>query len=147
MAASKSSYGLSRTLQITFIVGILAMMVSQLVYSFMMYLQAPGNTMSVWEWLGISYGVPLVITIATFLTRRDRKLSVKSVFETLLLVTAWFAIFAAVTTWAFQIFFQIEAFREGPSVLFTLIQVALPLAIVGVGLALTIFQLRRQKQW
>ncbi len=147
MAVSKSSNGLSRTLQVTFIVGILGMMVSQLVYSVSVYLQAPGNTMSVWEWVGISYGVPLIITIAAFLLRRDRKVSVKSVFETLLLVTAWFCIFSVVSMWAYQLFFQNEAFREGPSVVFTLIQVALPLVVVGVGMLLTILHLRRQKQW
>lgn len=147
MTTSKSSNGLSRTLQITFIVGILAMMLSQLVYSVIVYLQAPGNTMSAWEWVGVSYGVPLVITIAAFLSRRDRTFSVKAIFETLLLVTAWFCIFSVVSVWAYQLFFQVEAFREGPSVLFTVIQVALPLVIVGVGMLMTILHLRRQKQW
>ena len=143
-------------LQLLFIIGIFIMMLSQaliLVYQTVLYSQ-PGASFdtvgtNIW-YIAQSTGIPLVILIAVHLSRRDRKLSVNSLFHSLLLTTTAFMIFTAINI----IFYPLMTFMPNPGESasagfwwYTLLTVAVPLTIIACGLVLTILYLRRRKQW
>ena len=137
----------NQTLQILFIVAVVVAAISQLVYTFQAMTQAPSGTETHYDWMLWSYLIPVLILIAVFMTRRDRRVSVRSVFETLLLTISVFVIFSSLSNFLYQITYFNNVVVGSLSQWLGAVYMATPIILSVVGLIVVISTLRRKNQW
>lgn len=142
-----------RLLQILFIGGLALAYVSQLFFSLRIYFMGldtnVNNGFTMLNLVNFLFAfIPLVVWIAVHLSRRDRRLSVKSVFESLLLTFAAMLVMISLSNVQSIINFYPSGLTGMQNMWwFTLMNTALPLAIIVCGLIVSILHMRRKKQW
>lgn len=140
-------------LQKIFVVGLAAAYVTQTLFQVYMYIQGMQTNVSsefmAFNLVNIATAfIPLVVWAVVHVTRRDRKLSVTSLFESLVLTLAAMMVMMALGMVQSLMNFYPSGLTGIQNLWwFSFMSTAVPLALVISGLIMVILYLRRQKQW
>lgn len=143
-----------RLLQVLFIIGTLTFFVSEVAMNLYYYIlglngSISGDYTSIYLFSLLWMFAPVVVWATVHFTRRDRKLSVTSLFQSLLLTFCAMIVMTALghVSSLFSAFLPSSTDQVTGMWWYTLLSIGLPLVIVVCGLVMVILHLRRQKQW